>query len=373
MPRQNPQLLSSSSNLRAAATTIRSAVTGGTFEDLKAALVAAATAFEQAEAGLNSMEQRLRDLGQANVNDPRRPTAMLVSGDRIRGGVQVQGGLRSVMGQGMDLTFASQVAHVTSMDHSTGGYLELDLDGLGITLNAHGGTISLTGTISLSAPLTVPMGGTGTATGSITGTGALTFTSGGTNTNITLLTNGTGKVVAKPGTDSATAFEVQTATGVAVVDADTTNHALGVTSTSTNAARGLTSSQFNTGIQAALVVLKKARGTVASPAVVASGDNVGQVQFQAYGTTMAFRAGLLAMVSAAPSVDSVPTDVAVYTGDGATTVERVRVTAGGKVLIGTATPGASILSIHGLPTSAAGLSTDDVWVDTGAGNVLKIV
>lgn len=228
MPRQNPNLLSSAADLRGAAAMIRAAVGSGTFEDLKAALTAAAGAFDQAEGAFGSIEQRLRDLGEANVNDPRRPAGVLVSGDRIRGGVQVQGGLRSVMGQGMDLTFASQVSHVTSYDHGADGYLELDLDGLGVTVNAHGGTITLTGTISLSAPLTVPMGGTGTATGSITGTTALTFTAGGTAQNVSLISSTTGKVILKPGTNSTTAIQIQNAAGTALLNVDSTNGRVGI-------------------------------------------------------------------------------------------------------------------------------------------------
>ncbi len=46
---------------------------------------------------------------------------------------------------------------------------------------------------------------------------------------------------------------------------------------------------------------------------------------------------------------------------------------GGKVGIGTTTPG-SALSIVGLPTSASGLSAGDLWVDTTGGlNILKVV
>lgn len=333
MPRQNPNLLSSAANLRGAAAAIRAAVGSGSFEDLKSALTAAAGAFEQAEGAFSSLEQRLRDLGEANVNDPRRPAGVLVSGDRIRGGVQVQGGLRSVMGQGMDLTFETAVSRVQSYDHGADGYLELDIDGLGVTINAHGGTITLTGTISLSAPLTVPMGGTGTATGSITGTGDLTFTAGGSNKTVTLVSSGTGRVAAKPGTDSATAFEVQTAAGVAVVDADTTNQALNVISSGTSATRGLAASQYNTGIEAARQILRKARGTAASPATVATSDNVGQLLFYAFGTTMAFRAGLSSMVSGAVATDSVPTDLIFFAGDGATTAERMRIATDGQVTI----------------------------------------
>jgi hypothetical protein len=51
-------------------------------------------------------------------------------------------------------------------------------------------------------------------------------------------------------------------------------------------------------------------------------------------------------------------------------VEKMRITLGGNVLIGTATAGASKLRVVGLPTSSAGLSAGDIWNDAGT---LKIV
>jgi hypothetical protein len=51
-------------------------------------------------------------------------------------------------------------------------------------------------------------------------------------------------------------------------------------------------------------------------------------------------------------------------------VERMRVTSGGNVLIGTSTNGASKLRIVGLPTSAVGLSSGDVYSNAG---ILTIV
>jgi len=46
-------------------------------------------------------------------------------------------------------------------------------------------------------------------------------------------------------------------------------------------------------------------------------------------------------------------------------IPRIHITSGGNVLIGTTTNGASRLRIVGLPTSSAGLSSGDVWSDSG--------
>lgn len=62
---------------------------------------------------------------------------------------------------------------------------------------------------------------------------------------------------------------------------------------------------------------------------------------------------------------------ALATGAG-TDLDVLTLTAEGHVGIGTTHPG-SPLSVVGLPTSSAGLSAGDIWVDTTASNVLKIV
>ncbi len=83
MSRQNPNLLPSGANLLAAAGAIRSALAGGNFEGLKAALTAAADGFEQGGAAISVIERRLRDLGQPNTDFTGRSAGIVVSRDRV--------------------------------------------------------------------------------------------------------------------------------------------------------------------------------------------------------------------------------------------------------------------------------------------------
>ncbi len=211
-----PLATPSTSNLRAAAQTVRAAIADGKgiSSNLADALTAMAGALDQAQSAIEVLERKNAELASPDVLNQRRTSTAYVSGDRIIGGVQIQGGLATVAGQGLDLTFEDQVATIASKDHKDNSLLALLIQG---------STISFTGTISLGTVLAVTSGGTGTATGSITGTGDLTFTAGGSNKTVALVSSGTGKVVAKPGTNSTTAIQLQNAAGTAIVNVDTTN------------------------------------------------------------------------------------------------------------------------------------------------------
>lgn len=63
-------------------------------------------------------------------------------------------------------------------------------------------------------------------------------------------------------------------------------------------------------------------------------------------------------------------DIQFWNAASGSTTEKMRINSSGNVLIGTPTTGASILRVVGLPTSSAGLSSGDVWNDSGT---LKIV
>jgi hypothetical protein len=135
MPRQLSHSLASVASLRGVANTLRSAIKENLPDALAKIANASATAFEGAQTAIEGLEMRLRQLGEANVSDPGSHAALLVSGDRIRNGISLQGGLGMVRGQSLDLSFEKQVATVASFDHMSGKYLPLVLAGAGVVLS----------------------------------------------------------------------------------------------------------------------------------------------------------------------------------------------------------------------------------------------
>ena len=118
------------------------------------------------------------------------------------------------------------------------------------------------------------------------------------------------------------------------------------------------------------MLLRKARGTIASPVAVLTGDNVGAVNFQAYsGSTHRNVAQILAGVETYVS----DTDIAGFLrfstapGGGTTVLERMRIDSTGSVLIGTTTnPTSARLAVVATsnPRLLQLISTD---VDSSAG------
>lgn len=350
MPRQNAATTGSAVNLRAAAQSIRASASSGSFDDLTKALSQAASAFDDAQNAIEVIESRIRDLAQPNTNFTNRQAPMTVSGDRIRGGVQVQGLLLNVMGQGVDYTFGSQVGSIVAYDHGAGTYLALDIDGSPLVLNGRSGAaVAIGGTVTLATPLPVTSGGTGTTNGSITGTGSLTFTAG-TNGQAALISNGTGKVVLKPGTDATTAIQLQNAAGTAILDVDTTNKAVGIGVTPSgvvlDVGSGTTNSLarfsvYNATTASATVLAAHARGTIASPTTLATGDFVGSFIMEGYdGANYQLNAAVSSQVVGAVSAGVVPTDLLFFTSptNSAGLAEQLRITSAGKVKLGTLPP-----------------------------------
>jgi hypothetical protein len=130
-----------------------------------------------------------------------------------------------------------------------------------LTLQAGSGTVSL-----------------GTST-NLTNTAALTIAAGGTNQNLTLQGSGTGSVIAKSTTNSANAFRIQNATGVDVLNVDTTNKSINVGSAATFTAMRPT---YGSGFAAAVPYTPSPVNTN----MVASGDldGDGDVDYATSGT-----------------------------------------------------------------------------------------
>jgi hypothetical protein len=136
MPRQQPQLLASSPNLRGTANALRSAIKEALPDAMEKIATASAFAFEGVQTAIENLEARLRRLSEPNPPDPLHRTPLLVSGDRIQGGINISGELGVVRGQSVDVTFQNLTGSVTSYDHQAGKYLPLVLSGAGVVINS---------------------------------------------------------------------------------------------------------------------------------------------------------------------------------------------------------------------------------------------
>jgi hypothetical protein len=83
---------------------------------------------------------------------------------------------------------------------------------------------------------------------------------------------------------------------------------------------------------------RKARGTVTTPLIITSSDVIGGLLGQSYtGSGWLTGAKLEFRVDGTVTATSIPTSLTLFTGDGPTTTERMRIVSGGNVLIGTTT------------------------------------
>ena len=114
---------------------------------------------------------------------------------------------------------------------------------------------------------------------------------------------------------------------------------LEVATSSTNALRGVFSSQYSSDINAAVFAGRKGRGTAASPAAIANGDYSVAFAGLAYDGSAWQTPGFIGyLVNGAVSSGSVPSDFVVTTGSSGTGTERLRITSGGNVGIGSTSP-----------------------------------
>ena len=103
--------------------------------------------------------------------------------------------------------------------------------------------------------------------------------------------------------------------------------------------RGITVDQYTNDGNSALIFLRKARGTLSSPSAVLSDDFLGSVMGYGYdGSGFTSGGRIRFAVDGAISTGNVPTAIQFLTGTNTNGVERMRVTSGGNVGIGTPAP-----------------------------------
>jgi hypothetical protein len=125
---------------------------------------------------------------------------------------------------------------------------------------------------------------------------------------------------------------------------------LEVMTTSTAASRGFSTTQINSGVQAAHIGFKKARGTPAALSTVANGDYTGSFDFLNHdGSTYLTTAAFGARVNGTVTGGSVPTELFFATSGGPDDTDaytnghvRMLISSGGNVGIGTTTPNAKL-------------------------------
>lgn len=195
-----------------------------------------------------------------------------------------------------------------------------------------------------SASLALARGGTG-ADLSGTGPGFLKQASLGAAVTVAALSSsdipwGTPGAIGAttPSTGLFTTIGVGTGTTAPVTEAQ-------VVSTSTSSPRGVMSAQYNTGTDGARFHMRKARGTLASPTAVVTGDTLGKLVASGYDGTNYLEMGAITIEAEGTIASArVPTRIAFSTAtDAAPSVltERMRITSGGQFGFGTASPNAS--------------------------------
>ena len=174
---------------------------------------------------------------------------------------------------------------------------------------------------SASAP---SIGGTDTNTGLFTGSDIVGFETGGVER---IRIDSSGRLIV--GTNSARNTRLGT------------NNFSGLLQIESDSEAAATIGRFNNGAGSSRLVLQKARGTKASPSVVQSGDDCGQILFSGWdGDTFTNAAYIKVEVDGTPGDDDMPGRlIFATTPDGTTTSqERLRIASDGKIGINTTSP-----------------------------------
>jgi hypothetical protein len=149
-----------------------------------------------------------------------------------------------------------------------------------------------------------------------------------------------------------------TTTGNVGVGTTTPVTSLHVSTATTTIPRGITNEQTSADGNGALYVLRKNRAGTA----VQNGDSIGNLYAEAFdGTTFVSPARLRFVVDGPVTANSVPTSLQFFTGvNNGGGVERMRITSGGNIGIGTASPSSKLHIVSG--TDAG---TNLLHLDTG--------
>lgn len=142
-----------------------------------------------------------------------------------------------------------------------------------------------------------------------------------------------------------------------------------VVDSTTSPSRGAVAAQHNDGRQAALMQMKRSRGSESSPAALVDGDYAGAFNFNTYdGANYLVTAGFGAFIKGTVAAGSVPTDLFFYTAAGGTLdpypgLVRLVVSSNGNVGVGTTGP-TERLHVAG-NVKAAGFITGDITYANG--------
>jgi hypothetical protein len=133
------------------------------------------------------------------------------------------------------------------------------------------------------------------------------------------------------------------ASGNVGIGTTTPSTVLETISTASSGVRGIMSSQYSTDAAAAVLRGRKSRGTVVAPTAVASGDYIAAFGADAYdGSAFQTPAFVGFIANGTIATGSIPTDFIINTGSASNGSERMRVTSGGNVGIGTTNPNAKL-------------------------------
>jgi hypothetical protein len=131
------------------------------------------------------------------------------------------------------------------------------------------------------------------------------------------------------------------------IGTSTPETSLHVATESTATPRGVIVQQSNSGNNSAFLILRKSRGTIASPAAIVNGDSLGAIYAEAHTGSAYLRTGanIKFVSNGTVEASSVPTDIAFSAGSSGTGTEFMRITSAGNVGIGTSAP-ASLLTVN---------------------------